>query len=43
MESKRSWKHPAGRVLSTNEMLHHILKYAEVITDLRFEQNLQLH
>jgi hypothetical protein len=37
-ESKRSWKHPQGRVISLNEILHHLLKYPEVITDLKFVQ-----
>lgn len=36
-EKKRDWKHPQGRCMSINEILHHILKYPEVITDLRFE------
>ena len=35
-EKKRSWKHPQGTVISVNEVLHHILKYPEVITDLNF-------
>ena len=37
-QSKRSWKHPQGRVISLNEILHHLLKYPEVITDLKFIQ-----
>ena len=35
-ESKRSWRHPQGNVISLNEIRHHILQYPEVITDLRF-------
>lgn len=35
-EKKRNWKHPQGQVVSTNEILHHVLKYPEVYTDLCF-------
>ena len=37
-EKKRSWKHPQGQVVSTNEIIHHVLKYIEVYTNLRFVQ-----
>lgn len=35
-ESKRSWKHPQGRVVSLNEIWHHLLKYPETYSNLRF-------
>ena len=35
-ENKRDWKHPQGHVVSTNEILHHILKYPEVYSNLNF-------
>ena len=35
-ELKREYNHTLGRCISINEILHHILKYPEVITDLRF-------
>ena len=35
-ELKRDYNHTLGRCISINEILHHILKYPEVITDLRF-------
>ena len=37
-EKKRSSRHPTGTVICTNEILHHILKYPEVLTDLIFTQ-----
>ena len=35
-EKKRKWKHPQGTVISVNEVLHHIFKNPEVITNLNF-------
>ena len=35
-EKKCSWRYPTGTVICTNEILHYILKYSEVLTDLRF-------
>ena len=35
-DNKRNWKHTQGKVISINEVWHHILKYPEVITNLNF-------
>ena len=37
-EKMRSFKHPQGNVISVNQIIHHILKYPEVITNLKFIQ-----
>ena len=36
LESKQNWTHPQGTVISVNKVWHHILKYPEVINNLKF-------